>query len=198
LEGQLEFTPLDDNIGEIQQVDFERIEHAFTSDDDLFGLFLDGQRSDQSSHFLSGFPLGELAESLLSGPGGGMDDLQVELSVTGVEDENGSVDGFGGQVAFEGLVDGHSVDIGVVHEPNDLVGEEFRVVLGVQVRFRRFRGIQLQSLSDTFSEDIEGGVGLKSLSYLHDLVHGLLHERLTAREPVPEGSVQVVAEVQGH
>lgn len=32
------------------------------------------------------------------------------------------------------LVDGDSVHVGVVHEPDDLVGEEFSIVLGAEIR----------------------------------------------------------------
>lgn len=46
-----------------------------------------------------------------------MDDLEEELSSTGVEDEDGSVDGFGRQVALKCLVDGHSVHVGVINKP---------------------------------------------------------------------------------
>lgn len=46
-----------------------------------------------------------------------MDDLEEELSSTGVEDEDGSVDGFGSQVALKCLVDGHSVHVGVINKP---------------------------------------------------------------------------------
>lgn len=39
LERELELATLDDNIGEIQQMDFERVQHSFTGDNNLFGLF---------------------------------------------------------------------------------------------------------------------------------------------------------------
>ena len=38
----------------------ERVEHALTRDDDLFGLFLHGQRADQGGHLLGRLPLGQL------------------------------------------------------------------------------------------------------------------------------------------
>jgi hypothetical protein len=46
-----------------------------------------------------------------------VDDLEEELASAGVEDEDGAVDGLGGEVALKGLVDGHAVHIGVVHKP---------------------------------------------------------------------------------
>ena len=49
-----------------------------------------------------------------------MDDLQEELPRARVEDEDGTVDGLGGQVALKCLVDGHPVHIGVIHKPDDL------------------------------------------------------------------------------
>ncbi len=49
-----------------------------------------------------------------------MDDLQEELPRARVEDEDGAVDGLGGQVALKGLVDRHPVHVRVVHKPDDL------------------------------------------------------------------------------
>ena len=46
--------------------------------------------------------------------------LRKSWPVRGVEDEDGAVDGLGGQVALKGLVDSHAVHIGVVHKPYDL------------------------------------------------------------------------------
>ena len=80
-------------------------------------------------HLFSGLPLGQLAQALLAGPHAGVDDLEEELPRAGVEDEDGPVDGLGGEVALKGLVDGHAVHVGVVHKPNDLVAEQLTVVL---------------------------------------------------------------------
>lgn len=96
-----------------------------------------------------------------------MNDLQEELTGTWIENEYGSIDGFGCEISLEGLMDGNSVDVGVINEPNDLLGEEFRIILGVEVGFSGLRGVQLQTLSDTFTEHIEGWIGF------HDFVHGL-------------------------
>jgi hypothetical protein len=79
-----------------------------------------GRRGQESAHLLGSLPLGELAQALLAGPHGGVDDLQEKLPSARVEDEDGAVDGLRGQVALEGLVDGHAVHVCVVHEPDDL------------------------------------------------------------------------------
>lgn len=136
-------------------------------------------------------PLGQLTETLLTGPDGCVNNLQEQLSSSGVENKDGTVDGLGRQVTLERLVDGDSVHVGVVDEPDDLVGEELRVIATVQVRFCRFRGIQLQGLSDTFTQDEERGVGL------HDLAHGLGDQRLETGGPVTVRRVQVVGQIDG-
>jgi len=43
LERQLQFTPLDDDIGEIKQMYLKRVEHAFAGHDHLLRLFFDWQ-----------------------------------------------------------------------------------------------------------------------------------------------------------
>ena len=45
----------------------------------------------------------DLAQTLLTRPHGGVDDLQEQLPGSRVEDENSSIDGFSGQVAFKCL-----------------------------------------------------------------------------------------------
>ena len=59
------------------------------------------------------------------------------------------------------LVDGHTVDVGVVHEPDDLVAEQLAVVLGAQVGLRGLRGVQLQALADALPQHIQRWVGLQ-------------------------------------
>lgn len=100
-----------------------------------------------AAHLLGRLPLGQLREALLAGPHGGVDDLQEQLAGAGVEDEDGAVDGLGGEVALEGLVDSHPVHVGVVHEPDDLVAEQLPVVLrapglGFKVRVSAAHGDQ--------------------------------------------------------
>jgi len=86
-------------------------------------------------------------------------------------------------------VDGDSVHVGVVYEPNDLVGEEFSVVLGGQVGLSGLGGVQLQTFADALPEHVQGGVGL------HDLGHGLLDQRLAPGEPVTVGTVEEIEEI---
>ena len=114
-------------------MDFQRIQHSLSGDNDLFGLFLHWQTSDESSHFLCCLPLGELAQSLLTCPHTGVNNFEEELARLGIEDEDGSIDGLGGEISLKCLVDGDSVHIGVVYKPNDLVGEQLCVVLGVEI-----------------------------------------------------------------
>lgn len=80
-------------------------------------------------------------------------------------------------------MDSYSVDIGVVHKPDDLVREELPIVLGGQVRLGGLGGVQLQPFAYPLTQHVQGRVRL------HDLGHGLLYERLAAREPVPIGTV---------
>ena len=80
------------------------------------------------------------------------------------------------------LVYGDTVDIGVVHKPDDLVGEELPVVLGGEVGLGGLTGVELQSLADALAQHVQCRVGL------HDLGHGLLHQWLHARDPLPEGT----------
>ena len=60
LERQLKLTSLDNNVREIQEMDLQRIQHAFPCDNDLLRLFLYRQGSDQGSYLLGGLPLGKL------------------------------------------------------------------------------------------------------------------------------------------
>jgi hypothetical protein len=68
-----------------------------------------------------------------------MNDLQEQLPGARVKDEDGPVDGLSGQVTLERLVDGHSVHIGIIHKPDDLVAKQLPVVLATQVRLSRLR-----------------------------------------------------------
>ena len=77
-----------------------------------------------------------LSETFLAGPHRRVDDLEEELTGARVEDEDGAVDGFRGEVAFERLVDGDAIHVRVVNEPDDLIGEELAVVLRRQVWLR--------------------------------------------------------------
>jgi hypothetical protein len=131
LKRQLQLTAFNHNIGEIQQMDFQRVQHSLPCDNNLSGLFINRQGSDQSSHFFSSFPLGQLAQSLLTRPSRSVDYFQVQLSVSRVENENRAVNWLCCQVPFESLVNCHTVNVCVVHEPDYLVGEQFGVVLRI-------------------------------------------------------------------
>lgn len=95
------------------------------------GALPDKQHAGKADLF-SSLPLGQLAQTLLACPDARVDDLQEELASPGVEDEDGTIDGLGGQVALKGLVDGDTVHIGVIHKPDYLVAEELSIVLQVQ------------------------------------------------------------------
>lgn len=45
-----------------------------------------------------------LSQTFLSSPHWGVNDLEEQLSSSGVEDENGSIDGLRGQVTLKGLM----------------------------------------------------------------------------------------------
>ena len=99
-------------------MNFERIEHSLSRNDDLLRLLLDGERSNESGDFLGGLPLGELTETLLSGPNGGVNNLDERLTGSRIEDEDRSVDRLGRKISLERLVDRDSVNLSIVDEPN--------------------------------------------------------------------------------
>jgi hypothetical protein len=88
-----------------------------------------------------------------------------------------------------GLVNCYSIHVGIVYEPNDLVAEKLRIVLGIQVRLHRLRTVQLETFTDSFSQHVNSWV------CLHYLIHCLLKQLLATIEPVTEPRVQVVSEV---
>lgn len=102
-------------------MNFQGVEHSFARHDNLLGLLFNWQASDQSRHLLSGLPLSQLPKTLLACPYARVDDLQKQVARLRVEDEDSTVDGLGCKVTFEGLVDGHAVNVSVVDEPDDLV-----------------------------------------------------------------------------
>ncbi len=111
------------------------VKHAFARDNNLLRLFLYWQTSNESSHFLSSLPLGQLTQSFLSSPYTRVDDLEEQLAGLGVEDKDGSIDGFRGQITLKCLVNCHSVYISVIDKPDDLIGEKLGIVLRIEVRF---------------------------------------------------------------
>ena len=116
-------------------------------------------------------------------------DLAKELPSPGVEDEDASIDRLGGEMPLKGFLDGDPVHVGVVQEPDDVVVEELAIVGAGDVGLGHLGAVKLEAPPDPLPEHIEGWVGL------HDLGHGLLHQRLAAREPVAKCRVEVVAKV---
>jgi hypothetical protein len=57
-----------------------------------------------------------------------MDDFEEERSISRVKYEDSSINGFGSQIAFESLVNSHSVNIGVIYKPNSLIAEQFCII----------------------------------------------------------------------
>ena len=53
LERQLQLTAGDHNVGEIQQVHLQGVQHTLPGHDDALGLLLNWQRPDQSRHLQS-------------------------------------------------------------------------------------------------------------------------------------------------
>ena len=115
---------------------FQRIQHPFPRDDDLLGLLLDRETADEGrdlrgasrcpksleiekettdetphTRLLRRLPLRELAQSFLPRPDGRVHDLEEQLPRARIEHEDRAVDGLGREVALEGLVDGHAVDL---------------------------------------------------------------------------------------
>ena len=87
-----------------------------SGDDQLFRLFFHWKRSNQRRHFFRRLPFGQLTKTFLASPDAGVDDLQEQLTSSRIEDEDRAVDGFGGQVAFECLVDCDTVHVCVIDE----------------------------------------------------------------------------------
>ena len=154
LEGQLQFRTFDYDVGEVEQVHFQRIQHAFPGHNDLLRLLFDREASDQSCYFFCALPLRKLAQSFLAGPDALVNYLQEKLSSPRVENEDRSVNRLCCQVALKGFVNHHAIHIGVINEPGVLVGEEFTIVLGVKVWLIWFRRIKLKSFPNSLSKYI--------------------------------------------
>jgi hypothetical protein len=83
----------------------------------------------------------------------------MTIPVTLPTHKDGTVDWFRRQITLERLMDRDTVHVGIINEPDDLVTEQLRVVLRVEVRFGRLGRVQLETLADTFTKDIERRVG---------------------------------------
>jgi len=112
-------------------MNFQGVEHALPGYDDLFRLFFHWQTTDERCHFFCCLPFGELTKTFLPCPDTCVDNLQEELARARIEDEYGTIDRLGRQVAFARLVNCDPVNVGVIDKPDHLVGEQLTVVLRV-------------------------------------------------------------------
>jgi hypothetical protein len=55
--------------------------------------------------------------------------LQKELSRSRIENEDGTINGLSGEISFKSLMDRNTVDIGIIHKPDDLVAKDLTIVL---------------------------------------------------------------------
>jgi hypothetical protein len=140
----LQLGSLNNNVGEIKQMHFQRVQHARPRHYNLLGLLLNRARANESGHLLGRLPLGQLPQALLARPDTRVNDFQVQAcnakhsasiqmgppkikqttSSAWVKYKYGAVNGFGSQIAFKSLVNCHTVDIRIINEPNNLIGEE--------------------------------------------------------------------------
>ena len=56
--------------------------------------------------------------------------LKEQLSSTWIEYKDGTINGFCSEIPFKCLMDCHTIHIGVINKPNDLVAEDLPIVLG--------------------------------------------------------------------
>jgi hypothetical protein len=64
-----------------------------------------------------------------------VNNLQKQLTGTWIKDKDGSIDRFGGKISFKGLVNGDSINIGIIDKPNDLIREELSVILKLNIGY---------------------------------------------------------------
>lgn len=110
-------------------MNLQGIQHSLPRHDDLFGLLLNRKAPNKSRHLLCSLPFCQLTETFLSSPHARMDDFKEELSCSGIEDKDGTVDGFGSKISLVGLVDSYSVNVCIINKPYGLVREKLSVVL---------------------------------------------------------------------
>lgn len=168
---------------------FQRVKHTLPGDDNLLGSFLWRQCSNQCSNLLSSLPLSQLAESLLPSPDTGVNNFQEQQACPWVEDENSSIDRFGGEVTLECLMDGNSIYIGVIDKPDGLIHEQISIVLGVEIGLSRLRRVQLQAFPDSLPEHIYSRISL------HDFVDCLQDQCPYSWEIISESGVHVVGQI---
>lgn len=89
-------------------------------------------------------------------------------------------------------MNGDSVNIGIIHKPDSLVHEQISVVLCVQVWLSWFRGVELQTFSDSFSQDIDGRISF------HDFINGLKHKCPDSREVIPKSRMHIIGQINSN
>ena len=66
----------------------------------MLRLLLNRETTIQGGHLLGCLPLGQLAQPLVPCPYKSVDDFQEQLSSSGIEDEDWSINRLGGQIAL--------------------------------------------------------------------------------------------------
>ena len=83
----------------------------------------------EGSNFFGSLPFGQLTKTFLTSPDTGMNNLEEQLTSSRIENENGTIDRFGGEISLESFVNSDTIDIGIIDKPNDLIGEQFTIIL---------------------------------------------------------------------
>lgn len=52
-----------------------------------------------------------------------MDNFQEKLTCSRIEDKDGTINRFGCQITLKGLMDGDSINVGIIDKPDDLISE---------------------------------------------------------------------------
>jgi hypothetical protein len=77
-------------------MNFKRIKHALSCDNNLFRLLLNRQASNESRNFFCSFPFCELSKSFLTCPNTRVNDLEKKMTTLWIEDENSTIYRLGG------------------------------------------------------------------------------------------------------
>jgi hypothetical protein len=83
----------------------------------------------------------------------------------------------------------NAVNISIINEPNNLIGEQLSVILGVQVGLSWLRTIQLKALPNPLPQNVQCRVRL------HYFIHRLKDEVLHVREPIAECRMQIIRKI---
>lgn len=52
-----------------------------------------------------------------------MDNFKEKLTCSRIEDKDGTINRFGCQITLKGLMDGDSINVGIIDKPDDLISE---------------------------------------------------------------------------